>query len=63
MMTMREAIQRVQLYGASIKTFNLKGWRVSLNEWDANDNRVYITDDLEDAVLMAGRMRRNYALG
>lgn len=59
MMTVREAMQRVAQYNARIQRA-AQGWRVTLNEWrgyEADHKAVYV-DDLEDAVLSAGKLRR-----
>lgn len=60
-MTQREARQRAEVNNARIH-FN-RDWGeyiVVLNEWSAAecDRMSYHTDDLEDAVLTAGAMRK-----
>jgi hypothetical protein len=60
MMTVKEAKQRMQVNRAAMKRtghgLEVKVW---LNEWTKQqiEDRAYFTDDLEDAVLTAGRMR------
>lgn len=61
-MTQREARQRAEVNNARIR-FN-REWGeyiVVLNEWTKEecDRKAYHTDDLEDAVLTAGKMRRD----
>lgn len=61
MMTRREAQERANQHNARIVW--LRDWqeyRVTLNEWNHIDReaKAYYTDDLEDAVLTAGAMRK-----
>lgn len=61
MMTMREARQRCEVNNARVTKCHATGELVvTLNEWTRKQReaRAYFTDDLEDAVLTAGRMRK-----
>jgi hypothetical protein len=66
MMTLREARQRASINGARI-TFNrdIGEYRVTLNEWpiyaSSTEDKAYYTDDIDDAVLTSGAMRREAA--
>lgn len=57
MLTLAEAHQRLQVNNMRLSG-NYRQYRVSFNECDGS-LPTYKTDDLEDAVIEAGRMRRN----
>lgn len=58
MLTIAEAMQRAAINGLVIRRAHnaSTSWCVTLIE-DKNDEGAYITDDLEDAVLMGAIMR------
>lgn len=63
MMTMREAMLRAEQHQGRIKNTGWGDYKVTLNEWHSlprkrQDELAYFTDDLEDAVLTLGAMRR-----
>lgn len=63
MMTVREAMQRMNQHRATMRrTGEGNEVRVVLHEWTRKeaDDKAYYTDDLEDAVLTAGSMRREH---
>lgn len=63
MMTRREANLRAEHYsGRIVWDAILREYRVFLNEWTRKqrEERGYLTDDLEDAVLTLANMRRGY---
>lgn len=57
MMTIAEAHLRMQQNNMRM-TGTYRNWTVHFNE-DRDARHSYTTDDLEDAVLMGGTMRRN----
>ena len=62
-MTFKEARQRAELHNASIYKTSWGDYRVLLNEWQKlnpkrREELTYYTDDIEDAALTAGAMRR-----
>lgn len=57
MLTKSEAYQRCEINRVNLQRMGLN-WVVRLMEWAETDKRTYVTDDLEDAVLMGGKMRR-----
>lgn len=60
-LTVHEAMQRCSLNRVRIKRTGVSGeWAVGLLEWPKAmwDKAQYFTDDLEDAVLTGGIMRR-----
>lgn len=66
MLTMREAKQRMSQHNARLQYDKYtREYRVTLNEWPmyrvSTEERAYYTDDIEDAVLTAGAMRREAA--
>lgn len=66
MMTMREAMLRAEQHQGRIKNTGWGDYKVTLNEWHKlpvkqQDELTYFTDDLEDAVLTLGAMRRKAA--
>lgn len=58
MLTIVEAMQRAAINGLIIRRAHYASthWCVTLIE-DKNDDNAYVTDDLEDAVLMGAIMR------
>jgi hypothetical protein len=62
MLTVSEAMNRMRVNNARMTRDVMSGdWIVSLCEWrdGYNNPAAYYTNDLEDAVLTAGFMRRN----
>jgi len=57
MLTIREAIQRLGVYSMIVRRYTNGKWIVLFAE-DRTDREGYITDDLDDAVIEGGRMRK-----
>ena len=56
MLTIREAKQRLSMHRMTLKRHVGAMWAVVFNE-DRHDNDMYITDDLDDAVIQGSQMR------
>ncbi len=58
MLTIREARQRLAVHGMELRRHieNCK-WAVMFRE-DRDERNMYVTDDLDDAVIQGGRMRK-----
>lgn len=64
MMTQREARQRCAVHGARLtKCHDTGEYVVTLDDWTRKerDKFAYFTDDLEDAALTAGKLRKEHA--
>lgn len=62
MMTVAEAMNRCRVNGVRLQRTGSRGeWLVTLANWTAQQVAIlgYTTDDLEDAVIMGGKLRRN----
>jgi hypothetical protein len=61
LLTQREAYQRCEINRVRMEKVGQE-FRITLREWPARSNqterKAYYTDDLEDAVLTGGMMRR-----
>lgn len=57
MLTIREAIQRLSMYSMVVRRYTNGKWIVLFAE-DRTDDSGYVTDDLDDAVIEGGRMRK-----
>lgn len=57
MLTIREAKQRLAVHSMVLKRHIGTTWAVMFRE-DRDERNMYVTDDLLDAVLQGGKMRK-----
>jgi len=60
MLTVAEAIRRLDINNMAMRRYGSLQWQVYFREDRQQDkSNTYLTDDLDDAVIQASRMRRD----
>jgi len=63
MLTLSEAIRRLDVNNMALRRYGSLQWQVYFREDRKQDaSNSYLTDDLDDAVIEAGKMRKSREL-